>query len=215
MNIILMGPPGAGKGTQAELIIADFPVPHISTGDMFREAVTNGTELGEEAKKYMDEGRLVPDEVTVGIIKERLAQDDCKKGFLLDGFPRTLVQAKALDEVMAELSKEIEVAINIAVPDEILIERLSSRVSCENCKAVYNLKLNAPEKEGICNKCGGKLVQRSDDQEETVRNRLNVYKEETNPLISYYHKKGNLKEIDGYQDTKNVYSDIKRVLGNL
>lgn len=210
-----MGPPGAGKGTQAELIIADFPVPHISTGDMFREAVTNGTELGEEAKKYMDEGRLVPDEVTVGIIKERLAQDDCKKGFLLDGFPRTLVQAKALDEVMAELSKEIEVAINIAVPDEILIERLSSRVSCENCKAVYNLKLNAPEKEGICNKCGGKLVQRSDDQEETVRNRLNVYKEETNPLISYYHKKGNLKEIDGYQDTKNVYSDIKRVLGNL
>lgn len=210
-----MGPPGAGKGTQAELIIADFPVPHISTGDMFREAVTNGTELGEEAKKYMDEGRLVPDEVTVGIIKERLAQDDCKKGFLLDGFPRTLVQAKALDEVMAELSKEIEVAINIAVPDEILIERLSSRVSCEKCKAVYNLKLNAPEKEGICNKCGGKLVQRSDDQEETVRNRLNVYKEETNPLISYYHKKGNLKEIDGYQDTKNVYSDIKRVLGNL
>lgn len=215
MNIILMGPPGAGKGTQAELIKAEYPIPHISTGDMFREAVSNGTELGMEAKRYMDEGKLVPDEVTIGIVKERLAQDDCKKGFLLDGFPRTTVQAKALDEVMEELGRTVEAAINISVPDEVLIERISNRVSCQNCKAVYNLKFNPPQEEGKCSKCGGELVQRADDKGETVRKRLEVYKEQTNPLLDYYETKGILHDFDGYRDTSAVFSDIKQLLESL
>lgn len=215
LNIILMGPPGAGKGTQAELIKAEYPIPHISTGDMFREAVSNGTELGMEAKRYMDEGKLVPDEVTIGIVKERLAQDDCKKGFLLDGFPRTTVQAKALDEVMEELGRTVEAAINISVPDEVLIERISNRVSCQNCKAVYNLKFNPPQEEGKCSKCGGELVQRADDKGETVRKRLEVYKEQTNPLLDYYETKGILHDFDGYRDTSAVFSDIKQLLESL
>lgn len=215
MNIILMGPPGAGKGTQAELIKAEFPIPHISTGDMFREAVSNGTELGIEAKRYMDEGKLVPDEVTIGIVKERLAQDDCKEGFLLDGFPRTTVQAKALDEVMDELGKAVEAAINISVPDEVLIERISNRVSCQNCKSVFNLKFNPPKEEGKCSKCGGDLVQRDDDRGETVRKRLEVYNEQTNPLINYYQNKGVLYDFDGYRDASAVFSDIKQLLESL
>ncbi|NLB89028.1 MAG: adenylate kinase [Syntrophomonadaceae bacterium] len=215
MNIIIMGPPGAGKGTQAELIKAEFPIPHISTGDMFREAVSNGTELGMEAKRYMDEGKLVPDEVTIGIVKERLAQDDCKEGFLLDGFPRTTVQAEALDEVMAELGKSLEAAINISVPDEILIERISNRVSCKNCKSVYNLKFNPPKEEGKCNKCGGELIQRDDDKGETVRKRLEVYNEQTNPLLKYYENKGILHDFDGYRDASIVFSDIKQLLESL
>lgn len=215
VNIILMGPPGAGKGTQAELIKAEYPIPHISTGDMFREAVTNGTELGLEAKKYMDEGKLVPDEVTIGIVKERLAQDDCKEGFLLDGFPRTTVQAEALDEVMAELGKSLEAAISISVPDEVLIERISNRVSCKNCKAVYNLKFNPPKEEGKCNKCGGELIQRDDDRGDTVRKRLEVYNEQTNPLLEYYEKKGILHVFDGYREAGTVFSDIKQLLESL
>lgn len=215
MNIILMGPPGAGKGTQAELIKADYPIPHISTGDMFREAVSNSTDLGKEAKRYMDEGKLVPDEVTIGIVKERLAQDDCKKGFLLDGFPRTTVQAKALDEVMAELDKKIEAAINISVPDAVLIERISNRVSCKDCKSVYNLKFNAPKEPGICNKCGGELIQRSDDMGETVRKRLEVYNEQTNPLLNYYEAQGILHDFDGYRDSKIVFADIKKLLESI
>lgn len=215
LNIILMGPPGAGKGTQAELIKAEFPIPHISTGDMFREAVSNGTELGIEAKRYMDEGKLVPDEVTIGIVKERLAQDDCKEGFLLDGFPRTTVQAKALDEVMDELGKAVEAAINISVPDEVLIERISNRVSCQNCKSVFNLKFNPPKEEGKCSKCGGDLVQRDDDRGETVRKRLEVYNEQTNPLINYYQNKGVLYDFDGYRDASAVFSDIKQLLESL
>lgn len=215
VNIIIMGPPGAGKGTQAELIKAEFPIPHISTGDMFREAVSNGTELGMEAKRYMDEGKLVPDEVTIGIVKERLAQDDCKEGFLLDGFPRTTVQAEALDEVMAELGKSLEAAINISVPDEILIERISNRVSCKNCKSVYNLKFNPPKEEGKCNKCGGELIQRDDDKGETVRKRLEVYNEQTNPLLKYYENKGILHDFDGYRDASIVFSDIKQLLESL
>lgn len=210
-----MGPPGAGKGTQAELIKAEFPIPHISTGDMFREAVSNGTELGIEAKRYMDEGKLVPDEVTIGIVKERLAQDDCKEGFLLDGFPRTTVQAKALDEVMDELGKAVEAAINISVPDEVLIERISNRVSCQNCKSVFNLKFNPPKEEGKCSKCGGDLVQRDDDRGETVRKRLEVYNEQTNPLINYYQNKGVLYDFDGYRDASAVFSDIKQLLESL
>ncbi len=215
MNIILMGPPGAGKGTQAEFIKKAFPIPHISTGDMFREAVSTGTAMGLEAKKYMDAGKLVPDEVTIGVVEERLSKDDCKDGFLLDGFPRTIPQAEALDRVLAGMGKKVEVALNIAVPDEILLARMSGRVSCAGCKAVYNTKFNPPQAAGICDKCGGELVQRSDDKEETVKNRLNVYNEQTQPLIDYYAKQGSLKTVDGNRDTQAVFEDVKSVLENL
>ncbi|MBC7075421.1 MAG: adenylate kinase [Syntrophomonadaceae bacterium] len=215
MNIILMGPPGAGKGTQAELITAEYNIPHISTGDIFREAVSKGTELGKEAKKYMNEGKLVPDEVTIGIIEERLNYSDCLQGFLLDGFPRTTVQAEALDEVMAKLDRKIEVVINIFVDRDILIERMEGRVSCKNCKSIYNTKFNPPSSPGICDKCGGELVQRSDDRGETVRTRLDVYIEQTSPLLAYYEKKGLLHNINGDQDTSLVFEDIKKVLESL
>jgi adenylate kinase len=210
-----MGPPGAGKGTQAELIKAAYPIPHISTGDMFREAVQNGTEMGKEAKKYMDSGQLVPDEVTIGIVEDRLAQSDCEKGFLLDGFPRTTIQAQALDKVVAKSGKTVEVALNISVPEDVLIVRMSGRVSCTTCKAVYNTKFNPPAKHGICDKCGGELVQRNDDKEETVMNRLKVYQEQTQPLLDYYKEQGNLKTLDGNRDSLEVFKDVKAILENL
>ena len=212
MNIILMGPPGAGKGTQAEIIKETYPIPHISTGDMFREAVSNQTALGLEAKKYMDSGQLVPDSVTIGIVAERLAQADCMNGFLLDGFPRTIVQADALKEVLDGLGKKIDAAINIFVPDEILISRMTGRVSCRECKALYNLNTNPPQQAGVCDKCGGELFQRSDDQGETVFNRLKVYAEQTNPLLDYYKEKGLLVNIDGDRDSSLVFADVKNIL---
>lgn len=215
MNLILMGPPGAGKGTQADLIKASYPVPHISTGDMFREAVQQGTAMGLKAKSYMDQGQLVPDEVTIGIVEERLAQPDCKQGFLLDGFPRTIVQAEALDNVMKRLSGRIEAAINIAVPDEVLIQRTTGRVSCAQCKTVYHTVFNAPQKTGVCDKCGGELVQRTDDQEETARKRLQVYHQQTSPLLGYYQEQGILYEIDGDRATSQVFADIQKVLAGL
>lgn len=215
MNVLLMGPPGAGKGTQADLIKDRYPIPHISTGDMFREAVSTGTELGKEAKKYMDSGKLVPDEVTIGIVQERLAQDDCKEGFLLDGFPRTVKQAEALDQVLAKLGKKVEAAINITVPEDILYERMSGRISCRDCKTVYHLKFNPPAKAGICDKCGGELIQRSDDQGDTVKRRLEVYAEQTNPLIEYYEKQGVLYDIDGNRDSQAVFADIVKVMESL
>ena len=215
MNIVLMGPPGAGKGTQAEFIKKQYPIPHISTGDMFRDAVSRGTELGKEAKKYMDAGKLVPDEVTIGIVKERLAENDCKDGFLLDGFPRTTIQAEALDRVLGAAGRKIEAAVNIAVPNEILIERMSGRISCRECKAVYNLKSNPPAHQGICDKCGGQLVQRSDDRGDTVAKRLDVYLEQTNPLLAYYDQQGVLYEIDCDRNSADVFNDVKSLLDKL
>lgn len=215
MNIILMGPPGAGKGTQADLLKAKYPVPHISTGDMFREAVSKGTQMGIQAQKYMNEGKLVPDEVTIGIVEERLGTDDCKNGFLLDGFPRTIVQAEALDLVMSRLNKKIDAVINISVPEEILVDRMAGRTTCKNCKTVYNLKFNPPKQENTCDECGGELVQRSDDNQQTAINRLAVYYQQTNPLLDFYQARGQLKEIDGNRNTEAVFADIVEVLNTL
>lgn len=215
MNIIIMGPPGAGKGTQAELIKAAYPIPHISTGDMFREAVKNGTAMGLEAKKYMDAGQLVPDQVTIGIVEERLAMPDCEAGFLLDGFPRTTVQAQALDKVLAKHGKKVEIALNISVPADVLMVRMTGRVSCTTCKTVYNTLFNPPAVEGICDKCGGELIQRSDDKEETVKNRIKVYMEQTQPLLNYYEKQGNLINLDGKRHPQDVFSDVKSILEKL
>lgn len=215
MNIILMGPPGAGKGTQAELIKAAFPIPHISTGDMFREAVKNGTAMGIEAKKYMDAGQLVPDEVTIGIVEERLAMADCKTGFLLDGFPRTSVQAQVLDQVLANYGRKVELALNISVPDEILRDRMTGRVSCTTCKTVYNTIFKPPAVAGKCDICGGELIQRSDDRLDTVQNRLQVYKDQTQPLLNYYEKEGCLVTLNGNRDPKEVFIEVKAILEKL
>ncbi|CFX05050.1 Adenylate kinase/UMP-CMP kinase [Syntrophomonas zehnderi OL-4] len=215
MNIIIMGPPGAGKGTQADLIKARFPILHISTGDMFREAVSKQTAMGLEAKKYMDAGQLVPDEVTIGVVEERLAQPDCADGFLLDGFPRTIPQAEALDKVLAKLGKKVEAALDISVPDQVLLERMTGRVSCPQCKTVYNTRFNPPTTVGICDKCGTGLMQRDDDKEATVKNRLKIYMEQTQPLLNYYEKQGTLRTIDGNRDPKDVFADVVLVLEKL
>ncbi len=208
MHILLMGPPGAGKGTQAEKLVADFPIPHISTGDMFRAAVKNGTELGKEAKKYMDAGGLVPDEVTIGIVKERLSQPDCQKGFILDGFPRTKEQAVALDEILKELGIKLDAAVNISVPDADLVARVTGRRICKKCGATYHVIYNPPKQEGVCDKCSGELYQRNDDKEETVKKRLEAYHSQTAPLIAYYEQEGVFKDIDGTQPIGKVYADV-------
>ena len=210
MNIVLMGPPGAGKGTQADRIKENYPIPHIATGDMFREAVKNGTELGLKAKEFMDSGKLVPDEVTIGIVKERLAQDDCQDGFMLDGFPRTVPQAEALDKVLSGLDRKIEAVINIFVPQEVLLERILGRVTCNNCKTVYNLRFLDDHQN--CAKCGGELGYRSDDRGEIARTRLEVYLEQTLPLLQYYQERKVLHSIDGNRETKEVFEDIKELL---
>ena len=212
MRAILMGPPGAGKGTQAAVLVERFQIPHISTGDMFRAAMKAGTPLGLKAKEYMDKGALVPDEVTIGIVKERLQQADCAKGFLLDGFPRTVAQADALDELLKELDISLDGVINIQVPDQILLERLTGRRICRQCGATYHVVFNPPAQDGICDKCGGELYQRSDDTLETAKNRLAVYYEQTEPLIEYYQRKGLLKNIRGDQDIDKVLQDILEAL---
>lgn len=215
MNIILMGLPGVGKGTQASEIVKKFPIPHISTGDMFRKAIKDETDLGKEAKSYMDRGELVPDEVTVGIVKERISEDDAKKGFLLDGFPRTIDQAEALNEIMSELGRNIDAVINIEVPEEELMNRLTGRRICEKCGTTYHLVFNPPKVDGICDIDGGKLYQREDDNPETVSNRLNVNVKQSKPILEYYNEKGVLKNIDGAKDIDDVTKDVIDILDQL
>ena len=213
MKIIMLGAPGAGKGTQAKMIADKYGVPHISTGDIFRANIKNGTELGVEAKKYMDQGLLVPDELTVRILLDRVAQDDCKNGYVLDGFPRTIPQAEVLDSELTKLGDHIDYAINVDVPDENIVKRMSGRRACLKCGATYHVVHAAPKVEGVCDTCGEKLVLRDDDQPETVQKRLNVYHEQTQPLIDYYTKEGILKSVDGTKDLEEVFADIVAILG--
>ena len=209
-----MGPPGAGKGTQASDLIKRYQIPHISTGDMFRAAIKAGTALGKKAKEYMDAGSLVPDEVTIGIVAERLAEPDCSKGFLLDGFPRTVAQADALDKILVELQMTLDGVLNIEVDEEKLLERLTGRRICRKCGATYHMVFNPPTTENVCDKCGGELYQRSDDTLETAKNRLKVYNDQTQPLIEYYRGKGLLREINGDQEIAKVLQDIVEALEN-
>lgn len=215
MNLVLMGLPGAGKGTQAEKIVDKYAIPHISTGDMFRAAMKEGTELGLKAKSFMDKGELVPDEVTIGIVHERLSKEDCQKGFLLDGFPRTVPQAEALENLLVDLNRKIDFVINIQVDKDILMERLTGRRICKDCGATYHLVFNPPAKEGICDRCGGELYQRADDNEETVQNRLDVNIKQSQPLLDFYKNKGYLRSINGQQDIRKVFADIEQLLGGL
>lgn len=208
MNIILMGLPGAGKGTQAAIIVEKLHIPHISTGDMFRAAVKEETPLGVEAKSYMDQGALVPDRVTIGIVRDRLGKDDCESGFLLDGFPRTVPQAEALDELLSDFDKEIDHVIYIEVPQEELLSRLTGRRICSNCGTTFHLQFAPPKAEGVCDRCGGSLYQRVDDQEETVAKRLQINQEQTEHLIRYYTKKEKLVRVDGEQPIEQVTGTI-------
>jgi len=212
MNIILIGLPGAGKGTQAEKIQEAYNIPHISTGDMFRQAIKNETELGKKAKSFMDQGELVPDEVTIGIVRERLNEDDCKNGFLLDGFPRTIAQAEALQTILTDMDKKIEYTLHVDVPEEKLVERLTGRRVCPSCGTTYHTLFNPPKKEGVCDVDGETLIQRDDDQEETVKNRLNVNIKQTEPLLKFYAAQGSLITIDGDQDIEKVFHDIQKQL---
>lgn len=207
-----MGLPGAGKGTQAEKINEKYNIPHISTGDMFRLAIKEGTDLGKKAKEYMDQGNLVPDEVTIGIVKERLAKDDCADGFLLDGFPRTIAQAEALQELTADLNKTIDYVLHVDVPEEKLVERLTGRRICPTCGTTYHVVYNPPKEEGICDKDGSQLIQRDDDQPETVKKRLAVNVEQTQPLLDFYQDKGYLVKVDGDREIDDVFSDIESIL---
>ena len=213
MKIIMLGAPGAGKGTQAKMIAEKYSVPHVSTGDIFRANIKNGTELGKEAKKYMDQGLLVPDELTVKILLDRVAQDDCKNGYVLDGFPRTIPQAQVLDKALAELDDAIDYAINVDVPDENIIRRMGGRRACLTCGATYHVEHIPPKKEGICDVCGSELVLRDDDKPETVKNRLDVYHKQTQPLIDFYEAKGILKSVDGTVPMEDVFAAITEILG--
>ncbi|MEC2863930.1 adenylate kinase [Bacillus thuringiensis serovar kyushuensis] len=215
MNLILMGLPGAGKGTQAEQIVAKYNIPHISTGDMFRAAMKAETAMGLQAKSFIDKGALVPDEVTIGIVRERLSQEDCVRGFLLDGFPRTVAQASALEEIMKDLGKKIDYVLNINVDSGLLLKRLTGRRICKECGATYHLEFNPPATADVCDKCGGELYQRSDDNEETVANRLDVNIKQTKPLLDFYDELGYLKSINGEQDINKVFADIDVLIGGL
>lgn len=211
--MLLLGPPGAGKGTQAARLAEKLKIPHISTGDMFRRAMAEGTPLGLVAKSYMERGQLVPDDVTIGLVQERLGAEDCAAGFLLDGFPRTVAQADALEKILRELGRPLDRAVNLVVPDEKLIERAVGRRVCPNCGATYHVVYNPPRQEGICDVCGHPLRQRDDDREETVRRRLEVYYQQTEPLIKYYERAGLLENVNGDQDMDSVLRSILAVLG--
>ena len=213
MRLVIMGPPGAGKGTQAALIKKEYEIPHISTGDMFREAISNQTALGIEAKKNIDKGMLVPDSVTISLVKERLSCEDCKKGFLLDGFPRTIAQAQALDDILKELNIKLDAVINIDVDFNVLVDRIVGRRVCPNCGESFHINARPPKKEGICDACGTALVQRKDDTRETVVTRLDVYTNQTKPLLEYYNKQGIVKNVCGLGDIDVIFSNIKKSLG--
>lgn len=214
MRIVLLGPPGSGKGTQAKFIVDKFGIPHISTGDIFRKNIKEETPLGVEAKSYMDKGQLVPDELTIAIVEDRLKEDDCKNGFMLDGFPRTLGQAEALTKVLESMGTSLNHVINIEVADEALIDRLTGRRVCPACGASFHMVFNPPKKEGICDYCSAEVVQRADDNVETVSSRLAVYSDQTKPLINYYQEKGTLRSINGEQDIQKVFKDICEALGS-
>ena len=213
MNVVLLGPPGAGKGTQATKIIVEYKIPHISTGDIFRENIKQGTELGIRAQEYMNKGELVPDDLVVEIAIDRLSREDCQKGFLLDGFPRTVHQAEALDQFLHSKGEKVEHVINISVVKEELMRRLIGRRVCKNCGATYHIDTMKSKIEGVCDLCGGPLYQRSDDNKETVENRIDVYEEQTTPLIEYYKRAWILTDIDGSIGLENVFRDIKKILG--
>lgn len=213
MKIIMLGAPGAGKGTQAKMIAEKYQVPHISTGDIFRANIKNGTELGMEAKKYMDQGLLVPDELTVKILLDRVAKEDCKDGYVLDGFPRTIPQAKVLEEALEKLGEKIDYAIDVDVPDENIVRRMSGRRACLKCGATYHIEHVPPKAEGVCDTCGSDLVLRDDDKPETVQNRLKVYHDQTQPLIDFYSERGVLKTVDGTVDMQVVFQAITDILG--
>jgi adenylate kinase len=212
MRLILLGPPGVGKGTQAKLLSQHYDIPQISTGDLLREAVSEGTELGKQAKKYMDQGDLVPDDVILGMVEETLQSDKCSEGFILDGFPRTVPQAEGLTAILKKLGLQLDGVVSLEVDDQVVIDRLSARRTCVDCGAIYNVKTNPPEEEGVCDKCGGELILRDDDQPETIKNRLDVYKKQTEPLVDYYDNKGLLVSIDGSKGIDEIQNEIKQKL---
>ena len=213
MKIIMLGAPGAGKGTQAKKITEKYQIPHISTGDIFRANIKNGTELGKKAKTYMDQGLLVPDELVCDLVVDRVKQEDCKNGYILDGFPRTIPQAESLDEALGQMGESLDYAINVDVPDEHIVNRMSGRRACVGCGATYHMVYAPTKKEGVCDVCGAELILRDDDKPETVQKRLSVYHEQTQPLIDYYKGKGILKDVDGTKDMDVVFQAITDILG--
>ena len=215
MKIVLLGPPGAGKGTQAKSISNRYSIPHISTGDIFRKNISEGTPLGIEAKSYIDKGQLVPDEVTINMVKDRLTWEDCKNGYLLDGFPRTVAQAEALEEFLEDRNEKLDTALSIEVPNNFILERMTGRRVCPSCGASYHVKFNPPTKAGVCDVCGSDVVQRKDDTEETVSERLDVYERQTQPLIDFYNNKNLLSTVDGTKAINEVFEGICSILGSV
>ncbi|MBI4710728.1 MAG: adenylate kinase [Nitrospirae bacterium] len=214
MRLVLLGAPGAGKGTQAKKLIEKYGIPQISTGDILRKAVADGTPLGKEAKLVMDKGELVPDSVVIGLVKERLAQDDCKKGYILDGFPRNTSQAETLDKVLFEMGASLDNALSVDVDKDDLMKRLTGRRTCKSCQQMYNVYFSPSKKEGVCDKCNGELFQRDDDKEATIKNRLDIYEKSTAPLIDYYSKKGILKSVMGVGNIDDIFNKVCKILGS-
>lgn len=215
MRLVIMGPPGAGKGTQSALISSKYGIPHVSTGDMFREILKRSDDLANRIRKYVESGELVPDELVVEMVRDRICRPDCERGFILDGFPRTVAQAEALDRMLESAGKELNAALYLRVSEEAVVRRLSRRRVCESCGAIYHLDYNPPKRPRVCDRCGGRLIQRDDDREEVIRERLRVYHEQTEPLINYYGEKGLLVEIDGCKEIHEVWEDVQRVLDPL